>query len=116
MNAPIQTRHNKVKNPQPTLLDQSDAQVGYGEPTIGSIKRILTVMKEHYWEEAKAFVDIGSGFGQVVYFFAIQTDLECYGYDIVSVRIQVAEDFKKKLSETHRKNPMIIRALERVHF
>lgn len=71
MKAPIQTRKNKVKDYQPNLLDQSDAQVGYGEPTLGSIKKILAAMKECYWEEAKAFVDIGSGFGQVVYFFAI---------------------------------------------
>ena len=44
-------------------------------------------MKEHYWEEAKGFVDIGSGFGKAVFFFAIQTNMECFGYDIVPARV-----------------------------
>ena len=47
-------------------------------------------MTENYWNEAKGFVDIGSGFGRVVFYFGFLTNLQCFGYEIVPVRIQFA--------------------------
>ena len=44
------------------------------------------------------FLDIGSGFGQVVFHFASETSVTCYGFEIVPRRLQYCQELKGRLS------------------
>jgi len=70
---------------------------GYGETTLGSISRLLRCLENlpppFNLNSASSFVDIGSGFGKVVYHAKVFSNVkESTGIEYVRNRHQIAED------------------------
>ena len=56
------------------MVHKSNASLGYAEATKGSIEKVLDTMKCYGLEENSAtFLDIGSGFGKVVFHASLRT-------------------------------------------
>ena len=70
------------------MMKNSNAQIGYGEATKGSMEKIISVLKKYGVDNKSShFVDIGSGFGKPTFHVAIMTRANCYGLELVPARV-----------------------------
>eukprot|EP00741_Cyanophora_paradoxa_P012624 tig00020614_g12197.t1 len=84
---------------------------GYGEMTLSSVGELLAWLSEPPEEFRAAglalgsdstFVDIGSGFGKVVFHAVLQCDVKAaHGVEYVSSRVEAAEKVKRKFFEEY---------------
>jgi tRNA G46 methylase TrmB len=69
-------------------LDGIKSQTTYGEATPASLRRVVEALEEVGFTSDSVFIDIGSGFGKVLFDVAVSTPMLCLGYEMVDVRVQ----------------------------
>jgi len=61
--------------------EYKESKIGktYGEPTYETMKKIWNSMKDCYFNENCSFLDIGSGFGKMVFLVAAMSNIVSCG-------------------------------------
>lgn len=99
------------------MMVESNAQIGYGEATKGSMENIINVLKEYGLDNASSHVmDIGSGFGKPAFHSAIKTLVTCYGIELVPARVEYCIDLVKRLTEEYKTDKLVGGFLKRIQF
>jgi len=109
------------KNEDEKWKKESNAQLGYGEITKGSLQDFILILqnidllfreedesyllynKEDYWLTSKStFIDIGSGFGKPVFHAAMQVGWKSKGVEIVPARVNFWIDYVFEYEEKRK--------------
>ena len=61
------------------------------------VEKIIKTFQEFGMNATSKFLDIGSGFGKVVFHVASKTEARCYGYEVVKPRYIEGQEFLEKL-------------------
>lgn len=98
--------------------EYKESKIGktYGEPTYETMKKIWNSMKGCYFNENCSFLDIGSGFGKMVFLVAAMSNIVSCGQEFVPVRAQYTIDLKNDMLEKYKTNDEIIKTLSKVNF
>ncbi|CDW73930.1 serine threonine-protein [Stylonychia lemnae] len=109
------TRSNSsiVKNPQ---LNNYKSQPAYGEATQGAVKKLISIFQDIGCSNNCIFADIGSGFGKLVFDFALTTPMECHGYEMVDARYDLSVQKLKQYRVEYTNNTLLSECLSRVEF
>jgi SAM-dependent methyltransferase len=76
---------------------QEGAGQGFGEPTDASLQRLFDAVQKHA-PQAHTFLDVGSGFGRVVFYAHFVRGFQARGIEISRIRHLVAQKFAQKFS------------------
>lgn len=111
---------NSTRSKHPILEDPiraaSNAQHGYGEPSTQLVWKLWDLFKMVGYDPHSTFLDIGSGFGKVVFQIALISGWPCYGIEVIKARKAASAMFKEQLKVRFKQSSYLTQAFTRVNF
>ena len=98
------------------LVAASKASLTYGEATSSSIFKVVQTFKLHGFNFESTFLDIGSGYGKVVFDVACQSESICCGQEIVYTRYIASQEVLDMYIAQHNHESDVAKLLSRVFF
>jgi len=80
------------------------------------VAQVVSAFNEVGINRDSVFIDIGSGFGKVVFDVAISTTMFCFGIEMMQDRCNYSNDVLGRFKELFKNNPYLSKALDRVKF
>lgn len=106
---------NRLPMVKDKVLENSNAQIGYGEASFSSVERIWEQFKASGITKHSSFLDIGSGFGKAVFHIAAKSKMRCYGLEVAAGRHLRSEQVMKELAEEYKKNSKLVDVFHRIN-